>query len=52
MFLYVVDRPFNFVLLSVKSQLSNFTEFEPSITTPSDAFATKLALLTDISAVE
>ena len=52
MFLYVVDCPFNFVLLSVKSQLFIVTVFAPSITIPSDAFATNVASFTMISAVE
>ena len=52
MFLYVVDCPFNFVLLSVKSQLFIVTVFAPSITIPSDAFATNAASFTEISAVE
>ena len=52
MFLYVVDCPFNFVLLSFKSQLFIVTVLAPSITIPSDAFATNVASFTVISAVE
>ena len=52
MFLYVVDCPFNLLFVSVKLTLSIVTEFLPSITIPSDAFATNVASLTVMSAVE
>ena len=51
-FLYVVDWPFNVVLLSVSSTLSIETLFFPSITIPSDALEISFAFLTIISAVE
>lgn len=52
MFLYVVDCPFSFVLLSVKSQFSIVTVLAPSITIPSDALATRVASFTVMPAVE
>ena len=52
MFLYVVDWPFNLLLVSVKVTLFKVTELAPSITTPSYAVASKVALDTVISAVE
>ena len=48
----MVDWPFKVLLVSVRVVFSNVTLFLPSITTPSEAVAIRLAFFTVISAVE
>ena len=52
MFLYVVDKPFNFVLFAVKMQLSRVTEFFPSTTIPSEVLDVRVEFFTVTFAVE
>ncbi len=48
----MVDWPFKVLLVSVRVVFSSVTLFLPSMTTPSEAVAMRLAFFTVMSAVE